>query len=180
MLPLPPPNAPLADNGSDAGSAAPALAALEQGGAEADNAIQGDNVPAEALSAEPEEADDAEPIEGAKKAPKQRVAYRALEIAAQIQQVQEWLTQGKRPNQIRALCAQEWGLGTRAAEQRMQDARRQMVVDANVYDRQEKVGQMLQQLEEVLQQALTMRQGSNAIGALRLQADLLQLLSRQS
>ncbi len=185
MLPLPPPNAPLADNGTDAGAAAPALAALEQGGADADNAIQGDNVPAEAValaSLEQEAADDseAEPTEGAKKAPKQRVAYRALEIAAQIQQVQEWLTQGKRPNQIRALCAQEWGLGTRAAEQRMQDARRQMVVDANVYDRQEKVGQMLQQLEQVLEQALTMRQGSNAIGALRLQADLLQLLSRQS
>jgi hypothetical protein len=55
-----------------------------------------------------------------------------------------------------------------------------MVIDANVYDRQEKVGQMLQQLEQVLEQALTMRQGSNAIGALRLQADLLQLLTRQN
>ncbi len=164
MLPLPPPNAP-------------DLAALDQTGAQDANAIQPASAPSEVASAEPQEAD---PAEGAKKTPKQRVAYRALEIAAQIQQVQEWLTQGKRPNQIRALCAQEWGLGTRAAEQRMQDARRQMVVDANVYDRQEKVGQMLQQLEQVLEQALKMHQGSNAIGALRLQADLLQLLSRQS
>lgn len=112
--------------------------------------------------------------------PRKRSAYRALEIAAQVAQVQEWLTQGKRPNQIRALCAEHWGLQTRASEQRMQDARRQMCVDANVYDRQEKVGQMLQQLEQVLEQALQMRQGSNAIGALRLQADLLQLLARQN
>jgi hypothetical protein len=98
----------------------------------------------------------------------------------QIHQVQEWLTQGKRPNQIRALCAEHWGLKTRSAEQRIQDARRQMVADANVMDRPEKVGQMLQQLEQVLEQALAMKQGSNAIGALRLQADLLQLLARQN
>lgn len=110
---------------------------------------------------------------------KRRNAFNALEIAAQIAQVQEWLTAGKRPNQIRALCSEQWGLHSRIAESRMQAARRQMCVDANVYDRQEKVGQMLQQLEEVLQQALQMRQGSNAIGALRLQADLLQLLARQ-
>ena len=109
-----------------------------------------------------------------------RAAFTAFEIVAQVHQVQEWLTQGKRPNQIRRLCAEQWGLKTRAAEQRMYDARRQMVIDANVYDRQEKVGQMLQQLEQVLEQSLQMRQGSNAIGAMRLQADLLQLLSRQN
>lgn len=126
--------------------------------------------------AEPEAPDDGTP-----EAPKkQRQAFKALEIADQVRQVQEWLTLGKRPNEIRRLCAEEWGLGTRTSETRMHDARRQMVIDANVYDRQEKVGQMLQQLEEVLKQSLQMRQGSNAIGALRLQADLLQLLSRQN
>lgn len=111
---------------------------------------------------------------------KKRKAFRAIEIANQIHQVQEWLTQGKRPNQIRQLCSEEWGLETRVAENRIQDARRQMVTDANVMDRPEKVGQMLQQLEQVLEQALAMKQGSNAIGALRLQADLLQLLARQN
>lgn len=175
MLPLPPPNAPLDEDASiGAGAAAPDLApdlaALDQSGANGEDDIQDSEAPTEVA---------AQGADG-KKPPKQRVAFRAQEIVAQIQQVQEWLTAGKRPNQIRALCAQEWGLGTRASEQRMQDARRQMVIDANVYDRQEKVGQMLQQLEQVLEQALTMRQGSNAIGALRLQADLLQLLSRQN
>jgi hypothetical protein len=111
---------------------------------------------------------------------KKRQGYRAIEIVEQIHQVQEWLTQGKRPNQIRALCAEHWGLKTRAAEQRMQDARRQMVVDVNTYDRKEMAAKMLQSLETVLNQALEMRQGSNAIGAMRLQADLLQLLSRQN
>jgi hypothetical protein len=109
---------------------------------------------------------------------KRRVNFDSIAIAQQVFQVQEWLSLGKRPNQIRRLCADEWGLSFRTAESRIQMARRQMVTDANVMDRQEKVGQMLQQLEQVLEQALAMRQGSNAIGALRLQADLLQLISR--
>ena len=111
---------------------------------------------------------------------KAKVGNTHREIADQVHQVQEWLTLGKRPNQIRALCAELWGLKTRAAEQRIHDARKQMVIDCNDMDRKDKVGQMLQQLEEVLQQALDMRQGSNAIGAIRLQADLLQLLTRQN
>jgi hypothetical protein len=55
-----------------------------------------------------------------------------------------------------------------------------MILDVNVYDRKEMCAKMLQSLESVLNQALEMRQGSNAIGAMRLQADLLQLLSRQN
>ena len=133
----------------------------------------------EADAAAPDGADEAPAAADGKK-PKKRVAYRALEIAEQIHQVQEWLTGGYRPNQIRALCAEQWGLGTRAAEQRMQDARRQMVLDVNDYDRKEMAAKMLQSLETVLKQALDLRQGSNAIGAMRLQADLLQLLTRQN
>lgn len=113
-------------------------------------------------------------------AKRKKVGNTHREIAEQVHQVQEWLTLGKRPNQIRALCAELWGLKTRAAEQRIHDARRQMVLDCNDMDRKDKVGQMLQQLEQVLEQALTMKQGSNAIGAIRLQADLLQLLTRQN
>ena len=105
--------------------------------------------------------------------------HTTMEVAAQVAQVQEWLTMGLRPNQIRAKCLAEWGLKTRAAESRMQMARRQMVLDVNVYDRKEMAAKMLNSLETVLEQALRMNQGSNAIGALRLQADLMQLLSRQ-
>jgi uncharacterized membrane protein len=137
--------------------------AEEAGGPDGDADVEG-NVPAEVATQDE----------------KKRQGYRAIEIVEQIHQVQEWLTQGKRPNQIRALCAEHWGLKTRASEQRMQDARRQMVVDVNTYDRKEMAAKMLQSLETVLNQALEMRQGSNAIGAMRLQADLLQLLSRQN
>ena len=124
--------------------------------------------------------DDSVPAEVGTQDEKKRQGYRAIEIVEQIHQVQEWLTEGKRPNQIRALCAEHWGLKTRASEQRMQDARRQMVIDVNTYDRKEMAAKMIQSLDTVLNQALEMHQGSNAIGAMRLQADLLQLLSRQN
>lgn len=157
--------------------AADAACAIAAEATEADDAGAPDSSAAPEAS-EATSADSPEATEAEETPKKKRSAYRALEIAEQVAQVQEWLTMGKRPNQIRALCAEHWGLQTRAAEQRMQDARRQMVVDVDVYVRKDKAAQMIQQLEQVLEQALQMRQGSNAIGALRLQADLLQLLSR--
>lgn len=105
-------------------------------------------------------------------------AFTAPEIAKQIWQVQEWLIQGFRPNQIRRLCEQEWGLGTRTAESRIAAARLQIVQDVNVLDRAQKVGQMVEQLEKVLAISLETKQGSNAIGAIRLQSELLQLLAK--
>lgn len=171
MVDLPPPSLPepLAIPGVEpevAQAAAPQIEAQKPAAADAKNAIQ----------VAPNEEQPTTKADGAKR----RNAFNALEIAAQIHQVQEWLTAGYRPNMIRSLCEEHWGLSSRVAETRMASARQQMIADANVYDRKEKVGQMLQQLELVLQQALDLRQGSNAIGALRLQADLLQLLSRQN
>jgi hypothetical protein len=152
---------------------------------EADDAVEAEEAVEADQAEDAQDADEAEapdsseaPEAEAPPAKRRRNAYSAMEIAAQVAQVQEWLTQGKRPNQIRQLCADEWGLLTRASEARMHEARKQMVVDVDVYVRKDKAAQMIQQLEQVLEQALQMRQGSNAIGALRLQADLLQLLSR--
>lgn len=173
--PLTPPQEPSTAEELEAEEAACAITA---DATEADDAGAPDSSEApeaeEATSAASPEATDAEEPP----AKRRRNAYSAMEIAAQVAQVQEWLTMGKRPNQIRQLCADEWGLLTRAAESRMHEARKQMVVDVDVYVRKDKAAQMIQQLEQVLEQALQMRQGSNAIGALRLQADLLQLLSR--
>ena len=181
-----PPEAPVADTREEPQTAQEPPTAEEPqaedattaSATEADDAVAPDSSEApeaeEATSAASPEATDAEEPP----AKRRRNAYSAMEIAAQVAQVQEWLTMGKRPNQIRQLCADEWGLLTRAAESRMHEARKQMVVDVDVYVRKDKAAQMIQQLEQVLEQALQMRQGSNAIGALRLQADLLQLLSR--
>jgi hypothetical protein len=62
----------------------------------------------------------------------------------------------------------------------MHAARRQMIADINIMDRAEKVSEMLEKLENVIEQALDSRMGANAIGAMRLQADLLQLIQKRS
>ena len=183
MLSLPPPEPVAFGNESDeeAPAAACGLTPPTAEGADCGCEAGGPDVTDEAPAEDAETAaEGCIPAEVGTQDEKKRQAYRAIEIVEQIHQVQEWLTQGKRPNQIRALCAEHWGLKTRAAEQRMQDARRQMILDVNTYDRKEMTAKMLQSLETVLNQALEMRQGSNAIGAMRLQADLLQLLSRQN
>ena len=110
----------------------------------------------------------------------QRSAYRALEIADQIAEVREWLSHGKRPNQIRALCAEKWGLKTRAAEQRIQDARRSMVADLEKLDRKDLAAQAMETLLKVQEMSLDTRQGSNAIGATRLLLELAGILGRSA
>lgn len=106
--------------------------------------------------------------------------WTALEIGEQVCRVQELLTSGYRPNLIRQLLQKEYGMPTATAEARLRAARQQMVSDLNVYDRKEKVAQMVQQLEEVVQKAIKNGREANVIGALRLQADLLQLYTNRN
>ena len=101
--------------------------------------------------------------------PKRRQAFTAYEIADQTRIVQDWLAAGVRPNVIRQRCSDRWGFSTRTAEHRMHAARRQMIADINIMDR----------AENVIEQALDSRMGANAIGAMRLQADLLQLIQKR-
>lgn len=108
--------------------------------------------------------------------PKRRQAFTALEIAEQVRLVQDWLAEGVRPNQVRQRCADRWGIATRTAEHRMAAARQQMIRDINVMDRAEKVSEMIEKLETVVQQSIERNMGANAIGAMKLQADLLQLI----
>jgi len=110
--------------------------------------------------------------------PRRRQAFTALEIAEQVRYVQDWLAEGTRPNIVRQRCADRWGLATRTSEHRMHSARQQMIRDINVMDRAEKVSEMIEKLETVVQQSIERNMGANAIGAMKLQADLLQLIKR--
>lgn len=118
--------------------------------------------------------------DGAKPEKKQRVAHRAMEIADQVYQVRDWIAHGKRPHEIRRLCAEQWGLATRTAESRMQEARRAMVADVDGLDRQELAAQAFETLLKVQEQALDTRQGSNAIGATRLMLELAGIVGRNA
>jgi hypothetical protein len=118
--------------------------------------------------------------DGAKPQRKPRVANRAMEIAAQVYQVRDWLAHGKRPHEIRRLCGEQWGLATRTAETRIQEARRAMVQDVEAIDRKELAAQALETLLKVQEQSLDTRQGSNAIGATRLMLELAGILGRSA
>jgi hypothetical protein len=112
--------------------------------------------------------------------PKRRQGFTAMEIMEQVRIVQDWLAEGVRPSNIRQRCSESWGISTRTSEHRIQSARRQMIADINIMDRAEKVSEMLEKLETVIEQAINSRMGANAIGAMRLQADLLQLIQKRS
>lgn len=109
--------------------------------------------------------------------PRRRQAWTAMEIAEQVFIVQDWLAEGTRPNTIRERCAARWGLATRTSEHRIQAARQQMIKDINI-DRADKVAELVEKLETVIQQSIDRNMGANAIGAMRLQADLLQLIQK--
>jgi hypothetical protein len=123
--------------------------------------------------------------EDAKPAPKKparrdRVGSASIEIADQVDQVRELLIEGYRPNQIRKICAERWGLTGRTAEYRMQTARRMMTADLEGIDRKEITAQMIEQATEILKMARETRQLSNAIGALRFSSELLGLNQRRN
>ena len=124
-------------------------------------------------------ADSAAPEEK-KPARRKVVGTSAMEQVAQINKVREWLIEGYRPNQIRNLCSETWGLKTRTAEHRMEAARRAMLADLNTVDRHEAAAQMIESATDILKMARETRQLSNAIGALRLQAELLGLNQRSN
>lgn len=109
-----------------------------------------------------------------------RRKWTAMEVAEQVYRTQELLTRGYRPNVIRSILHKEYGIATPTAEARLRAARTQMVNDINTYDRKEKVSQMVQQLEEVVLEAFANNREANVIGALRLQADLLQLYQKRN
>jgi hypothetical protein len=109
-----------------------------------------------------------------------RRVFTSVEVARQVDQVREWLITGYRPSEIRQLCAEHWGVRTRAAESRMQEARREVLRDIAAIDRQEITAQMVESASDILKLARESRQLSNAIGALRLQAELLGINGRKS
>ncbi len=109
---------------------------------------------------------------------KRRLSFNSLEIAQQVCYVQDLLATGVRPNLIRQQCAEKWGLACKTSEHRISAARRMMIADINVMDRSEKVSELVEKLETVIMQAISAGMGSNAIGAMRLQAELLQLTNK--
>jgi hypothetical protein len=95
--------------------------------------------------------------------------------------VRDWLTHGKRPNEIRRLSARRSGGSAYGwLSRECKKLSREMVRDLDSIDRKELASQLIETLLKVQEQALDTRQGSNAIGASRLISELTGLLGRSA
>lgn len=104
----------------------------------------------------------------------------ALEIAEQVRQVTAWLCDGHRPFEIRQKAAEQWGLSTKTAEERMALARRQMLADVSAADRQEIAAQAMHAFSRIALESLETRQLSNAIGAWRAYCEIAGVMGKNA
>ncbi len=105
-----------------------------------------------------------------------------LEVERRVQQVYEWMSEAKSRPTIMRLAAENWGSGTseRSLDNYMRKARQRILTDWSEVDRKEFVASALQTMQRVAELSIDQRQHSNAIGAVALQAKLLQICSRDN
>jgi hypothetical protein len=120
------------------------------------------------------------PDQAPKETKKRNNAFTALEIAEQVYAIRGWLVEGNSPALIRKYCSEQWGLSTRVADSRIMVARQEMVRDIQGIDRQQFAAQLVEAAAEILKDAKGSRQLSNALGALRLQAEILGVTGRSN
>ena len=99
----------------------------------------------------------------------------ATEIDRRVHTVVKLLSSAKTNSYILRFCAQEWGVQKRQAETYLQRAKEIMKADYSV-ERSDFLGTRLTLLEEINEASIRCKQHSNAIGALKLQAQLTRLL----
>jgi hypothetical protein len=110
---------------------------------------------------------------------KPRVKYNAREQCDQVNKVRDLITSGWAAHRVREFCANEWGLSSRTAESRMQQARREMVRDVGDIDRKEVAAALAETAMWILDEARNSKQLSNALGAARLHAEILGIMERK-
>ena len=97
------------------------------------------------------------------------------EIDQRIHTVVKLLSSAKTNPYILRFCAEEWGVQKRQAETYLQRAREIIKADYSV-ERSDFLGTRLALLDEIIETSIDSKQHSNAIGALKLQAQLTRLL----
>ena len=102
----------------------------------------------------------------------------ALERADQILDAIKLLVSFHSAREVRQAMQDKWGLSEASALRRIREAREAIRDDVNVADRQEIVATMAEQCLAVAKQATESRQLSNAIGAMRLYGELLNVCNK--
>ena len=99
----------------------------------------------------------------------------AATVDARVHQVVKFLSIAKPTHEICRFAAEQWGVSRRQAERYIASAR-DIIREEYSVDRRDFMGRQLAVLDQVIQNSIKDGQNSNAIGALRLQAELTQLL----
>ena len=92
-----------------------------------------------------------------------------------IHAVVKLLSSAKTNSYILRFCTEEWGVQKRQAETYLQRAREIIKADYSV-ERSDFLGTRLALLDEIIEASIRCMQHSNAVGALKLQAQLTRLL----
>jgi len=107
---------------------------------------------------------------------KEKSGQKALQVAAQIQEVKELLIDFYTPGEIHQKMAEKHGLSKTTSERRLAMARQQIKSEINEVDRVEVVAVMMQQTLKIARAASDTRQLSNSLGALRIYGELCEVL----
>ena len=97
-----------------------------------------------------------------------------------IDRMIEWISLCKPTHVMVREASDEWGVTTRQAETYLQYARAKIRERWEGQDRKDFVASALEKMEKVAQMSIASGQGSNAIGAVNLQAKLLQICTRDN
>ena len=99
------------------------------------------------------------------------------EIDRSIHIIVKLLSSAKTSSYVIRFCSEEWGVGKRMAEKYMARAREIIKADYSV-ERSDFLTTRLAVLDEIIEASIRYKQHSNAVGALKLQAQLTRLLDK--
>ena len=97
------------------------------------------------------------------------------EVDRRIHAVVKLLSSAKTNSYILRFCSEEWGVTNRQAQTYLQRAREIIKADYSM-ERSDFLGTRLALLDEIIEASIRGKQHSNAVGALKLQAQLNRLL----
>ena len=101
----------------------------------------------------------------------------SAEVDRRVHTVVKLLSSAKTNSYIRRYAKEEWGVSESQADRYLTRARDIIRADYSV-ERNDFLASRLALLDEVIQASIRSKQHSNAVGALRLQAELTQLLNK--
>ena len=101
------------------------------------------------------------------------------QVDERIDRIARMLVNAATSSQIRHFCKQEWGVSRSTCDSYLKRARAIIRADYST-ERQDFLASRLGVLDKVIQQSMKSGQHSNAIGALKLQAQLTQLLANNN